>query len=685
MNDVNKIKNKYTLMYVMAALIGVALFLYLYGVEVLNPINTKWLLRGSDLSQHYIGWEAYRKSKWMFPFGCYDILSYPAKMSVIFSDSIPLVAFIFKLLSPVLPEQFQYFGWWGLLCFVLQAVVGVHITSRFTKNPVISFCGGMLFLLSPVMIYRMYYHTALAGQWILLIAIDLMVTSIFEDAVKNSVEKGAKTIDSNREVIAWGAVGLLAAGTHIYLLLMCGIVLLGRCLYSLLKCRSIKNIWKSFAAFLASAVAVVFLMGGFVPGTGAGLGGLGSYSMNLNSLINSCGWSSVFKELTLVSEKQIEGLGYPGLGVYFLLLMSAVSLPLILKENKGCNAEKQLPKIFSASVVILGTILFALSPTISFGDKILIQIPLPEIVEKLWTVFRATGRLVWIIVYMLIALSIISVSYISKEKRYEKWTQYAFVLFVILQIFDLHVKFTEINYNYRNLEYKESFMIDDDFWNQVGENNTIKHINLADSLSSTDVYVLSQWCLDNDKTINRYHFARKNKDIVNENLKASLANPDEENLYLFFDKQILTCKEYDLNYYRGDRFIVGYKGTLNLPPADVQINEISMELNNDEGLIEGEFDESGRVLHKEGISHGPGWTIPKGNYEILISGSNLDNTEIYLRSADDKVHEYEYEKESAEEIFIETSIDEEIEDFEIYVYNPSETDVRINGIILVEK
>ncbi|MCR4797777.1 MAG: hypothetical protein K5853_04940, partial [Lachnospiraceae bacterium] len=52
--------------------VGVVTFLLLYGVGVLNPVNVNWLRHSNDLerrcylSQHYLGWVAYRHSPWTF-------------------------------------------------------------------------------------------------------------------------------------------------------------------------------------------------------------------------------------------------------------------------------------------------------------------------------------------------------------------------------------------------------------------------------------------------------------------------------------------------------------------------------------------------------------------------------------------------------------------------------------------
>ena len=91
---------------VMAGAIGAFVFILLYGVKVLNPCYTDWLMSGGDLSQHYLGWKMYRNGDWTFPIGLTDQLAYPYYTSVIFTDSIPIFAVFFKLLSPILPANF---------------------------------------------------------------------------------------------------------------------------------------------------------------------------------------------------------------------------------------------------------------------------------------------------------------------------------------------------------------------------------------------------------------------------------------------------------------------------------------------------------------------------------------------------------------------------------------------------
>lgn len=115
-------------------LIAIIIFCALYGIHILNPTYVDWLLKGGDLTQHYLGWKAYRNSEWTFPIGYMNMLTYPNAVSVIFTDSIPIFAVIFKVFSSILPDNFQYFGMWGLICFILQGLMASRIIRNFTDN-----------------------------------------------------------------------------------------------------------------------------------------------------------------------------------------------------------------------------------------------------------------------------------------------------------------------------------------------------------------------------------------------------------------------------------------------------------------------------------------------------------------------------------------------------------------------
>ena len=89
-------------------LCALILFGGIFGFSTLNPENIAYVYNGYDSEQHYFGWQAYRDGSFYFLPGLTDRLTYPEKMSIIFTDPIPLLAFAFKLLAPVLPEYFSF-------------------------------------------------------------------------------------------------------------------------------------------------------------------------------------------------------------------------------------------------------------------------------------------------------------------------------------------------------------------------------------------------------------------------------------------------------------------------------------------------------------------------------------------------------------------------------------------------
>lgn len=287
--------------YVVVAVLSAVVFCLIYGVRVLDPTYTDWLMAGGDLSQHYLGWTAYRASSWHFPIGMVDTLAYPNLTSIIFTDSIPLFAVLFKLLSPILPNEFQYFGFWGIMCFVLQGILAARIIKNFTENKVVITMASILFALMPIMIQRMYGHSALAGQWVLIFGLELIFAH-------KKYEK------SKRIYVMVGLMGMLSVFVHMYFVLMNGIILLGICFINILGCQRLKRSGIILLEYLASVVMATWILGGFSGGVSARSGGLGVYSSNLNSLFNPQGWSRIFKDLSLYGKGQYEGFGYLGGG-----------------------------------------------------------------------------------------------------------------------------------------------------------------------------------------------------------------------------------------------------------------------------------------------------------------------------------------------------------------------------------
>ena len=156
---------------IICGVLGAIVFLIIYGNVPLITTFDLWI-RDSfvehDVIGHYAGWLFFRNSPWSFPLGLSTNMGYPAGGIISFTDSIPIIAILFKILSPILPETFQYFGIYVLICFVLQGVYSAKLIKLFTEKKLVIILGTILFCYSPVMIERAFRHTALASHFLII-------------------------------------------------------------------------------------------------------------------------------------------------------------------------------------------------------------------------------------------------------------------------------------------------------------------------------------------------------------------------------------------------------------------------------------------------------------------------------------------------------------------------------------
>lgn len=542
----SKQKNNQTqFIYLNAMLLGVFCFLAVYGIRVLNPFYDDWLLGRGDLTQHYLGWCFFREDVWRFPIGLTNRLAYPDYSSVIYTDSIPLFAVFFKLLSPILPDTFQYFGWWGLACFALQGLFAAKILNAFHVRKAQILIGSVLFILSPVVIEKMFRHTALGGHWIILLAIYLFVRhkNIYTDIKKTA--------------LYWGLIGVYIGSVHMYLLPMCGAFLCGFVLCSWLKERRIGLKYTlPGVAFSAGLLGCTYLLGGFSTKAEAGSGGLGEFSFNLNGFFNAKGYSKLLPSLTTYCDGQYEGFAYLGLGVFILL---AVALIYIVINVYRSVCEKKIKPdrdfvIYGVMYVLMsiGLILFAASPEVTLGDRLLFTLTDSSTLTHYWSMFRSSGRMVWPVCY-LIYIGVIVCNDRLFARRHAAVA--VLVLCTLVQMFDISGKLS----GQRNTFAKEVVYespLKSDIWEQLSENKDLAHIVwVSHNIDNNGIMHVAKYAYDNGLTMNNYYFARGIN--VNENTKKSLEAPDKSCLYLFRSDETEGIGAYGLYLYEADGYILG--------------------------------------------------------------------------------------------------------------------------------
>ena len=419
---------------VVSVLIGVTFFLAIYGFKVLDVTYDAWIFNGyieKDIIQHYSGWMIFRDSPWSFPLGLAQNMAYPIGGIITYTDSIPLVSIFFKVFRSILPSTFQYFGWYVLTSFVLQAIASSKLIGVFTKDKWINAFGTALFVLSPVLIERSFRHTSLSSQYLILFAWYLYFSSR---------KDGFKKISYFFLIL-----NVLAISIHPYFVLMVSGLFGANLLGSLKKNKKIVPILKHLVLNLVALGFVGYVLGVFIPDVSEQSVGFGTFAMNLNALINplSLGvtaWSKFIKQYPQ-AWGNYDGFNYLGFGVLFFYLFMLISeIVRWVDKDKTINLIETFRGVFSWLInrieillVSLFFFLFAISNVIKYGTHIIVRYELPDFAMKFANIFRASSRLFYPVFYLIFLTLLVWII-----KRYSSRIARVLVLILlIIQIVDI--------------------------------------------------------------------------------------------------------------------------------------------------------------------------------------------------------------------------------------------------------
>ena len=397
------IKNRRIRLFAAGGAVGAVVFLALFGPALFPSWDA--FCRGGfvekDILQHYAGWLFLRQSPVQFPLCFTERINWPSGISVAYTDSIPLFAAFFRFFSALLPDTFQYFGIFSLLCYVLQAGFAALLLGEWMPGILRPVMGSLLFACSPVMIERTLHHTALAAHFFILAALYYYVRSRHEE-----------------RFCYWPlwALNALSITIHPYFLPMVFAVTLAMLAEYAVRHRE----WKKPLAFLLSDLAAAVGLGwcfGLL-GSGGTDGSemlYGYFSMNLNALWNPTSLSTVWSRFLPV-QNQIRGnydaFNYLGLGI--LLGCAAGALCLLRRPKRLLLLLKQH---WCLTLVCACLTAFAVTNQVTANGAALLTLPLPNKLLALCSVFRSSGRLFWPVYYLLFLLALWALSQLFAGRR----------------------------------------------------------------------------------------------------------------------------------------------------------------------------------------------------------------------------------------------------------------------------
>ncbi len=362
---------------VFGALFGAAFFFWLYPLRILNPSDYLWLMQG-DGAQHFLGWHFYRGDTWQFPVGMNRQYGQAMGSAIVFSDSIPLLALLFKPWDTFLPAHFQYTGLWILLCYILQGGFAWKIGEACRCSFISKCCLTFMLVTATVLVERAWGHFALMGQWLLLAAIFAYITK--------------------QSALRWALLVIITALVHAYLLYM---VLAVWAADWVRKTVVDKLVTLPRAATHATFTLLVLLLvmwqiGYFAVGIGESASGTqyGNYAAGLHSLWNP-GWGSrLLPPIAVRAGTEMEGGAYLGAGGLLAVLVAAIVLVRIRTP-----IAKTIWPLLGVALVCAA---LALSNKVYYGTLEIFSFALPGLLQGKLDFIRGSGRLLWLCFYLLL-------------------------------------------------------------------------------------------------------------------------------------------------------------------------------------------------------------------------------------------------------------------------------------------
>ncbi len=283
--------------------------------------------------------------------------------------------------------------------------------------------------------------------------------------------------------------------------------------------------------------------------------GLGVYTFNLINFVNPFWMSSLIPWLPS-DFFQYEGLAYLGLGMLFLAPIAIVAYCKNRKIKR--KSYKNISRI-SMVVFFVGFSVAAISPVISIGDR-KITVPIPELLARLWSVFRSSGRLIWPVYYLILLMICVAVGFRINNKNLSMGI---LLVAIVLQVFDAGVFMEELNTKF-SLKQTYISSLSSPLWERLSDR--CDHFMICPD--THDIYYtyegeeLEHFALTHDMTMNIVYTARVVSDRVNEETGAILdgmrsgeMEPDPKTAYVFLDGK--TDHKLPLKYYHLDGFTIG--------------------------------------------------------------------------------------------------------------------------------
>ncbi len=485
------------------------------GIGILNPQQSLWL--SIEDGQSELAWEFFRnRNIFDFPLGLNYQYGMNTASTLVYSDLMPVYAFLLRPFSVLLPDRFQYIGLVILLNIALIFYISNKVFALFITSNKFQILFSIILASSPLTLHRFldFTHYSLSSNWLILLAIYFY-------------------LKKELSFLRWSILILVTPLIHSYYYVTIFPLFILTIVYFTAGIKQkVMELIKTFILLLGQVVtmfSVGFIFEDIETDTA---GDFGIFKSNIFSFIDSNDWSHIIPNLSGPG-MTYEGFAYLGL-VQILIILTTIFLTLRIKIKRliWSPVENFQP------LLILSTLLFIFSLTnvISLGFYEVIIFKIPEEILRYLEIFRSTGRFTWLLGYSLIIWSLINLYRLVKNKNL------MFISILILLLISL-IDQNEAMTKYRKDRFnKESFQyLQHNIWDL--SQGCYKDVIMYPSLPNVDDwYKYALYAQNINMGVSSTHLARADYGFArefNNNLQFNFrtGNLNNDSIYVFTSKK----------------------------------------------------------------------------------------------------------------------------------------------------
>jgi hypothetical protein len=357
---------------------------------------------------------------------------------------VPIVAIVLKLITFGFQSQYQYFGAYMLIAFIVQTQIALNLLSRFIADRQFRSIGALFFLISPLFLHRLNFgsiiHIGFAGSFLVI----WMIDTYFNETTSRK---------------KWLLIVLIAVSIDVYvtaMILVVFIAWLANNFFDIEKSKRCIEIKKDISVLVLTALGiflVLIMTGGLFQGSVTRSFGWQYFKADLLSLvlpttwwsllpIEPIGWSLLYKgpHLRYGSE---EGFGFIGISV--IAGSAFVFISRLIKNNSNINLmtikNRKKNRVLFLSTLLL--YVYGTAGVFDFGGIRLASFKTPAVFENFVQVFRASGRFVWPLGYAITLYFVVKLFELCKNYKI-KGARTLLTILVLLQVVDQSTAFLRI-------------------------------------------------------------------------------------------------------------------------------------------------------------------------------------------------------------------------------------------------